>query len=91
MVKVILTNQRNTPFSLANEFTDVVMLKAELSCCDIHNSDEVRKIINKYSRYAKWTFKMSTPDSIIFKAYDCWDNLHYLIVEEKENKKHGKK
>jgi len=78
-----LTNPSSMNFALSNDFTDSFMLKVELEDCA--TITEAEEIINKYSSYRKWKFKLDTKTKTIFESKDSLGNIHYFVLYKKED------
>ena len=79
-MRVYLTNNSNVALGLSNAFDEVPLFLAELE-----DSDDLVKqesIINKYSRYRKWSLKLQTSKRTIFTSIDVLHNEYYLVIKE---------
>lgn len=78
-MKVYLTDDNDTPFALSNQFNKVPIFKAELEDC---NAEDMENVINKYSKYHKWTMNIESFYRIVFTAVDYCNNQFYLVVKK---------
>ena len=74
-MRVYLTNNSNVALGLSNAFDEVPLFLAELE-------DSEESIINKYSRYRKWSLKLQTSKRTIFTSIDVLHNEYYLVIKE---------
>lgn len=79
-MRVLLTNNYNTPSALSNAFKEVPIMLAELDDCD--GVTEIKRVINKYSICREWELKIKTSKRIIYESVDRVGNLQYLIIKE---------
>ena len=78
-MKVYLTDDNDNPLALSNQFNKVPIFKAELEDCQI---GDMEKVINKYSKYYKWTLNIESFYRVVFESSDYCGNKHYLVIKK---------
>ena len=76
--KIALTNPREVPLSLTNDFHDTFGLKEDVAFVD--TIEELLETVNEHSFYRKWSVARETPKYTRLKSTDNLDNIHYLLI-----------
>ena len=79
-MKIILTNKKDIPFALSNDFKNVPFLKIDLE--DSNNHSEMLQIVNKYSLYREWKIVRESTNRVVMESTDRLGNIEYLIINK---------
>ena len=77
--KISIVNKQGTPFSLSNEFDDVMEIREA-----VEDSNSIKELVEAVTRLHKYNqhFEIvrDSPKYTRLSTKDCWGNIHYLIA-----------